>query len=300
LAQHLQVLRMVRLARLVKVARVARLLQSVPELAVLGQGMARGVRSLLAVFAMLMLFIYAFGVAFCVMLEGTELASGVFEDVPQAMNSLLLMVLCGPDGTFMKLLLAENWPCWVLYLTFWLISTLILLNMMTAMLCDVVSKSSEGSREAGLMSRMHATLSAVASELDDDGDGRIDRGEFEIIIKDTKMTASLMELGVDIVGVANFAQFIYDQCDSISYDDFAELAGRFRTEKLATGKDMMDLRHYLTMEMLQTTSFLSDIDCMRRQTSMNPVRQLSNETLGDDDDDDDDNDDSGNQEATQE
>merc|ERR1719454_803452 len=111
------------------------------------------------------------------------------------------------------------------------------------MLCDVVAKSSEGSRETNLMTRMENQLAVLTAELDEDGDGRIDKDEFEVIIKDPNLTAALVELDVDIVGVANFAKFIYAQCESISYEDFKNLASRYRNERVSTGKDMMELRH---------------------------------------------------------
>ena len=83
-------------------------------------------------------------------------------------------------------------------------------------------------------------------------------------MKDPLLIASSMELGVDIVSVAHFAKLIYDQTDSISYEDFGLLVSRFRTSKLASGKDMMDLRLYLTMEMLdlgsRLVSFSTDDD----------------------------------------
>ena len=37
------------------------------------------------------------------------------------------------------------------------------------------------------------------------------------------MTASFHALGVDIVAVANFAKFIYEQTDEISYQDFGQM-----------------------------------------------------------------------------
>merc|ERR1712110_689891 len=83
-AQHFQLLRTVRLVRLLRVARSARLLHAIPELAVLGQGMIDGVRSLLAVFTMMMLIVYAFGVTFTVVIGNAEVGAGKFGNVTDA------------------------------------------------------------------------------------------------------------------------------------------------------------------------------------------------------------------------
>merc|ERR1719235_2441519 len=137
----------------------------------------------------------------------------------------------------MRALLELHWMYYTLYLSFLLIAMLTLLNMLTAMLCDVVAKASNDAREANLLRHMETQLDRLAQTLDSDGDGRLSAEEFEIIMKDPDMTGSLLELDVDIVSVANFGKFIFEQCDDISVSDFQLLVSRFRSAKLATGKD---------------------------------------------------------------
>merc|ERR1719440_604856 len=100
---------MLRLVRLLRVARATRLVHSVPELLILVTGIGAGMRSVLAVFALSALVIYVFAVIFTQLLSGTAVAAGIFDNVPQSMNFLMLTVLCGPDSDFASTLLAAHW-----------------------------------------------------------------------------------------------------------------------------------------------------------------------------------------------
>lgn len=253
---HTQILRSLRMFRLVRVARATRLLHSMPELGVLAQGMIQGVRSVLAVLCLLMLVIYVFAVTFTMTLSGTDGVSGVFDTVPQSMNFLLLQVLCGPDQAFISSLLAVHWAFYLLYLLFLLLAVLTLMNMLIGILCTVVANAAEMSKETTFLKEVETHTSRLAKALDSDGSGTISKDEFEILIKDPVMTTSFSDLGVDIVAVANFARFIYEQTDAISYANFALLVAKFRGTKSATVKDMMDVIHYLTVELLESAAFL--------------------------------------------
>lgn len=249
-------LRPMRLIRLVRVARAARLLHSVPELWVLGQGMARALRSVLAVLCLLMLVIYVFAVMFTMTLSGSRVGAGVFDTVPQALNFLLLEVLCGPSADFVLSLLAEGCVYYLMYLAFLLIALLTLMNMLIGILCEVVAHEAQLSKEKAFLMEVEKQVTRLAKDLDDDGSGGISADEFERIIRDPSMITSLHEFGVDIVDVAHFARFVYEQTDEISLPDFGQMVGQFRGSKACTVKDIMDVRQYITMELLELESRL--------------------------------------------
>lgn len=257
-AQDSQALRMLRLVRLVRVARTTRLLHAFPELFILARGMIEGMRSVLAVLCLLMLFVYIFAVMFTMTLSGADVVGGVFDTVPRSMNILLLQVLCGPDVDFIQSLLAVHWLYYVMYLSFLLIATLTLMNMLIGILCDVVSNVADDSKEEILLKEVRSQVNRLANELDEDGDGGISKEEFDKITADANMTAMFTDLGVDVVAVAHFGKFIYEQCDELSYGDFGKLVCQFRGKKAATVQDVMDMRRYVTMELLSLESGIRD------------------------------------------
>jgi hypothetical protein len=249
-AKHAQALRYLRLVRLVRVARATRLLTSCPELLIITRGLFAGIRSVFAVCVLLLLIIYIYAVVFTMTLSHSEVGAGSFETVPQAMNTLLLQVLCGPDGDFIKSLLDEAWVYYFVYLTFIFIALQTLMNMLIGILCDVVSSVAADSNDEAFAKEVESQLGRLAIKLDQDGSGTISKEEFDVLIHDPQMTSSFFDLGVDIVAVADFAKFIFEQCDEISYADFGKLVGHFRGTKVSTIKDVMDVRRYVTMELL--------------------------------------------------
>lgn len=243
-----QVFRMIRLVRLF---RAARLLHAAPELNSLTNGLLAGVRSVMSVIVLLFVFIYVFAVVFTMLLQGnTVVSSDIFATVPASMNTLMLQVIAGPDSDTMQNLLQCGLLHYFLFLAFIFFSNLTLMNMLIGILCDVVSEQSADAKEDAFMKEVDHQIQRLAGILDTDGDGGISEEEFGIMICDPEMTESLNSLGVDIVGAAHFARFIYGQCDAISYDNFALLMGQFRGGKAATIKDVMDMRRYMTLEIL--------------------------------------------------
>jgi uncharacterized membrane protein len=259
ITKNLQLLRILRLFRLVRVARASRLFQFSPELLVLARGMAAGLRAVAAVLCLLVLIIYVFGVLFTMILQGTDFGAASFSTVPQSMNSLMLQVLCGADADFIKSFLDLNWMYYFIFLCFLCTSNLTLMNMLIGILCDVVTTVSHESKEQTFLVEVENQINKLAKSLDSDKNGGISKHEFDCIIKDPAMTAGFDELGVDIVAVANFAKFIYDQCDEMTYEDFGLMVGHFRGFKMATVKDVMDLRRYMTMELLSLENRLVEV-----------------------------------------
>merc|ERR1719506_2900085 len=83
--------------------------------------------------------------------------------------------------------------------------------------------------------------------LDTRGRQSISKEEFDKIIEYPSATLSLNDLGIDVVGLMDFASFIFQECEELSYSDFLHMAFQFRRAKNATVKDVMDIRRQLSM-----------------------------------------------------
>lgn len=240
-------LRILRLVRLIRVARATRVVANLPELLILVKGIGAGTRSVVAVLFLSLLVIYVFAVIF------TELLADQvpeFDTVPQSMNYLLQVVLCGPDAALMKTLLDASWTYYVIFISFILVAVLTVMNMLIGILCDVVATVAETEKEESFQKEVERQIHRLAEELDTDGSGTITQAEFDIILHDPALTTSFYDIGVDLVGLADFARFIFDQCDEITYSEYAQLVCEFHGSKITTVKDLMALRRYLSMELL--------------------------------------------------
>merc|ERR1711988_1494493 len=103
-------------------------------------------------------------------------------------------------------------------------------------------------------------ITRLALEIDLDKNGGISQEEFDKIITDSRITVVFDELGVDIVGLANFARFIYEQCDEIPYMDLCRLVADYRGNRNCTVKDVMEMRRYVTMELVGLESRLASME----------------------------------------
>lgn len=249
-----QILRMLRLTRLIRVVRATRLLKYSPELLTLAWGVVAGIRSVLVVLCFLGLVIYVFAIIFTMGLSSEDAGDGVFDSVLQSMNTLLMQVLCSPEADLMNRLRLNAMVYYWLFLLFVLFSNLTLMNMLIGIMCEVISSVSREAKEEVFNREVEAQLTRLASEIDVDRNGGISEEEFGRVLHDPNVTHAFDLLGVDIVGAANFARFIYEQCDEIPYVDFGRLVGEYRGTKHATVKDIMELRRYMTMELLSFES----------------------------------------------
>jgi len=243
------ILRIFRIFRLSRVARTARLLNSIPELMILAKGILIAVRSVLSILFLLTLVIYIFAIVFTQLLSGTPVGAGKFDFVPQSMNFLLLQVLCGFDKEFIQSLLATGAVYYVLFLMFLLLTSLTIMNMLIGILCDVVRCVADVEKDAAFSRQLDDQVTDLAKTLDTTKSGTITKHEFDEVTRDPALARYLDELGVDIVGISDYAHFIFSQCEELSYQDFLMMVSQFRGAKGVTVKDMMDMRQFMALEL---------------------------------------------------
>jgi hypothetical protein len=250
-APNTSILRVLRLFRLSRVARATRLLSSFPELLIMVRGLVAGMRSVLAVLCFLGLVIYVFGITFRMTLKDADVGKGVFENVPQAMNSLLLQVLCGPDADLMGQMLEKGLQYYITFLVFIVIAVMVGLNMLTGILVDAVSSVAETAQDESFMREINDAISSLVEALDDDGNGSISDVEFEILVKDPQAMSNFHDLGVDIVSLVDFGRFVFAQCPSgLSCNAFTQMVSQFRGNRTATLQAVTEMRRYVSTEML--------------------------------------------------
>lgn len=244
------VLRSFRLIRLARVARAARLLNAAPEMLILAKGIFSAIRSVIAVMCLLLLVVYVFAVMFTQLLSGTAAGAGRFDSVPQAVNSLVLAVICGPEAGMLDALLAEGMTYYLLFVVFVLLALFTIMNMLIGILVGVVGDVREHDKAEQLEEDLEREIARLATMVDTDNSGTISKEDFDSILTDCEITYNFHCLGVDIASAADFAKHIFAHMDEISLADFRHLVVQFRRDKCVTAKDIMAMRKFISMEML--------------------------------------------------
>lgn len=270
------VLRIFRMLRLTRVARVARLLHSCPELIILIEGMAMALRSVSCTFGLLVLVIYIYGVMLTQLFSGTEIGHDRFDNVPQAMIFLLLQVLCGFDADIIYMLLAEHWVYFLIYITFLIIAGQTIMNMLIAVLCDVVSNVASDEKEHAFVEDVEYEMLTMIKKLEEnaghfvhggklhaktpDADSNVSKEDFHEVMEDPSMVRTLEGLGVDVVALLDFAWFVFRDRDLMPLPEFLNMVIQFRGAKACTVKDVVDMRKFVSMELSVLESKLKGED----------------------------------------
>jgi voltage-gated sodium channel len=245
--KNASLLRLIRLLRLLRMARLVRLLRAMPEIMILLKGLSMATRSVLMTLLLLSVIIYVFAITF------TQLTSGevpFFLTVPESMNTLLLHGCFGEDlPDVVNTVGGHNPALGALMVCFVLLASLTVMNMLVGVLVEVVSVVAAVEKETLQVGFVRTKLHGILRELDADGDSCISRTEFQNILLMPEAARALQEVGVDVVGLIDFADFIFARDAKISFRDFMDTVLQLRGTNTATVKDVVDLRKAIMVEL---------------------------------------------------
>eukprot|EP00441_Pelagodinium_beii_P035387 CAMPEP_0197635762 /NCGR_PEP_ID=MMETSP1338-20131121/11487_1 /TAXON_ID=43686 ORGANISM="Pelagodinium beii, Strain RCC1491" /NCGR_SAMPLE_ID=MMETSP1338 /ASSEMBLY_ACC=CAM_ASM_000754 /LENGTH=614 /DNA_ID=CAMNT_0043207887 /DNA_START=356 /DNA_END=2200 /DNA_ORIENTATION=- len=271
LAIDTSVLKMIRLVRLTRMARMAKLLRALPELLILLKGVRSALRSVFFTLCLLLIVLYIFGIAFTQVTSGSQVGDDFFPFVTESMKTLLIYgtLLDNVAGLMLALQQESVWYWW-LFLLFILLAALTVMNMLIGVLCEVVGAVAATEKEENMCAFVKTRLQAILYEsgIDEDGNGRISRAEFDQLLDNNDATRMLAEVGVDPIGLVELADLIFEQDGleeegseeetvsdvksdgeeeepSLSFGAFMEVVLQLRGTNVATVKDVMDMRKYV-------------------------------------------------------
>jgi len=255
------ILRMARLLRLSRMARMARLLRAMPELMILIKGMLAATRSVFFTLCLLVIIMYIFAIAMTQLTEDTSVGNRHFSTVGGSMYSLLLYgTLLDDIGVMSRDLGSEAAYLSVIFFGFVLLAALTVMNMLIGVLCEVVSAVAATEREEMLVGYVNGRLRSVVAILDMDGDNQISKREFVQILENSDAVRCLQEVGVDVVGLIDFADYIFEDEDAVDVDkqltfsQFMDVVLQLRGTNNATVKDVVDLRKFLRRTLMKTNA----------------------------------------------
>merc|ERR1711920_1064797 len=134
-----------------------------------------------------------------------------------------------------------------LLLLYILIASWVVMNMLVGILCEVVSVVSSVEKEELLINYVKGALKDMMEKcgMDANGDHLISKEEFETLLSKRDAMVALKEVGVDVVGLVDFTDFIFGERAELSFSDFMEQIMQLRGTNTASVKDIVDLRKLL-------------------------------------------------------
>merc|ERR1712107_522891 len=91
--------------------------------------------------------------------------------------------------------------------------------MLIGVLCEVVSAVAATEKEEMLVTYVNQKLQKVVAMLDTDGGGTISKTEFMQILENVEAVRCLQDVGVDVIGLVDFADFIFENDDNENGED---------------------------------------------------------------------------------
>lgn len=139
--------------------------------------------------------------------------------------------------------------CYFFYLIYILMGSLTIMNMLIGILVDVVSSVANDDKEETFQRDMEEKVEHLAKSLDVHQRGRIAKADFEQVFKRPEVILSLTDLGVDVAGLLDFAHFVFQENEDLSYANFEHMVVQFRSGRSATVKDVMHMRKQMSSQL---------------------------------------------------
>eukprot|EP00419_Tripos_fusus_P011916 CAMPEP_0172666464 /NCGR_PEP_ID=MMETSP1074-20121228/7807_1 /TAXON_ID=2916 /ORGANISM="Ceratium fusus, Strain PA161109" /LENGTH=666 /DNA_ID=CAMNT_0013482839 /DNA_START=47 /DNA_END=2047 /DNA_ORIENTATION=+ len=277
------ILRMARLLRLTRMARMARLLRAMPELLIIIKGMVTALRSVAFTLGLLLVILYIFGILFRQLCEDSP-CEEMFPTVLEAMHVLLVNgALMDSLSFFVQPLQEQSIVLLLIFYVYLLLAALTVMNMLLGVICEVVSAVAVAERETLKLSFVKEKMQELMfdSGADEDNDGYISKAEFQKMLGNGKATNLLRDVGVDVVGLLDFADAIFDltpeEIDAgeeekqLTFADFMNVILDMRGSNTATFKDIVELRKNLDSRFKRLEKLLAGQDVLESQS----IRRLS-------------------------
>merc|ERR1719487_537535 len=136
-------------------------------------------------------------------------------------------------------------------LFFILLSSLTVMNMLVGVLVEVVSVVSDVEKEQMSMQYVKDMLMMMLKDFhaDKDENMSISKEEFEALLLQPRAARIIQDVGVDVVGLVDFLDFIFKDGQELSFPEFMDVVLSLRGSNNATVSDVVDLRKFVLQEM---------------------------------------------------
>jgi hypothetical protein len=251
-AGNASILRLFRLMRLSRMTRLAKFLRLMPEIMIIIKGMAIASRSVMFTFVLLMAIIYVYAVAFVILSDEDSAGASYFSSVPAAMASLLLHGTF-PDHAGVVYDVGEQGIIFaILYMSFILLASITLMNMLVGILVEVVSVTAMIEKEQ--MNTSHVAhelynLLEVAGIEEWEAEEGMKADQVRSLLTTPGAARAINDVGVDVIYLVDFCDFIFTSQKTLSFGNFVEIVMQLRGQNPSTVKDVADLRKLIVQDL---------------------------------------------------
>lgn len=163
------------------------------------------------------------------------------------------------DLTSIALMMQEqNMLLLFVFYCYVLIAALTLMNMLIGVLCEVVSAVASTEKEASAIDYVKEILHDIltSTDLDSNCDGAISKEEFMALFHNKQATSALTDVGVDVVGLLEFADFLFcgdnDEEIQLQPEEMVKVILDLRGSNVTTVRDIVDLRKFFKAQLKET------------------------------------------------
>jgi hypothetical protein len=203
----------------------------------------------------MLVIVYLFSVVFRWFADGTDLAETWFSSVPHAMRFLLVSGTIPDQFEFVYQIWEHGTAYAMVYLVFLLVVSVTIMNMLVGILVGVVNAVSDIEREDLMIQFVKSTLLKALQGVDEengveeDSKGMVRYDSFMDLMHQPDALRSFNQMGVDVVGLFELADYIFSEGQVLHFSDFMELVMQLRGSNGSTVKDIVDLRKLILLEL---------------------------------------------------
>lgn len=233
--------------RLLRIARMAQIARHIPELQTMMISMFAGIRSVIMTVITLLVLTYSFAVLLRQLGLSTTWGKEYFDDVPTSVHSLLVLSVLPEYFPLGYKIGGETWYCGLIYAVYLTLTVIMVLNMLVAILCDVIFRASSEEKDRRNLEVMSEKLRAILKLVDLDANDLVSRCEFDDLLMNEDAITTLADVGVDVVALADDSDFIFGQQgrEAVPFDVFKEEVLRFRSSNHATVGSVLAARRFM-------------------------------------------------------
>jgi len=192
-----------------------------------------------------------------------------FPNVGKSMSTLLLSGTLPDHADTVVDISEDNMLYAAIFLFYMLLGSLTVMNMLVGVLVEVVSVVSSVEKEQMVVNFVKVQLAQMmkTSGLDANHDNLISKSEFQTLLEKPEAARALQDVGVDVVGLVDFTDFIFKDGVELSFPNFMEMVLQLRGSNTATVKDIVDFRKFIMTEMKE----LQEKVCQKICGSLTPM-----------------------------
>jgi hypothetical protein len=205
-------------------------------------------RTVLLISLVLITTTYVFAIVMTQLCKGSMLENSYFRDVPTAMYALILGAVFPDMADFTRHLGSVSPFYAVVFLSFTVFATLIIMNMLIGALVEVVHGVASVERETNEVNAIKEAMESLLSVADTDNSNGICRREFDQIMADPMSALTLSRAGVDVEGLMEMVDVVFYGREEMTTREVMEWFLQLRGGNSVKVKDLTDLRRYLHAE----------------------------------------------------